>query len=85
MCENRNVGAASSTIADNCSNDSALRLPKILIFDEAVSNLDQPTAEQFAQTVNRLKGKVTMLFITHHVPKGLRVDQTFTLKGVSER
>jgi len=56
-----------------------LKKPKILIFDEAVSNLDQPTAEHFAQTVNRLKGKVTMLFITHHVPKGLQVDQTFTL------
>lgn len=56
-----------------------LKKPKILIFDEAVSNLDQSTAEHFAQTVNRLKGKVTMLFITHHVPRGLQVDQTFTL------
>jgi len=56
-----------------------LKRPKILIFDEAVSNLDQPTAEHFAKTVNRLKGKVTMLFITHHVPRGLQVDYTFTL------
>ena len=56
-----------------------LKKPKILIFDEAVSNLDQPTAEHFAQTVSRLKGKVTMLFITHHVPRGLQVDETFTL------
>jgi subfamily B ATP-binding cassette protein HlyB/CyaB len=60
-----------------------LKKPKILIFDEAVSNLDQPTAEHFAQTVNRLKGKVTMLFITHHVPRGLMVDQTLTLNGAS--
>lgn len=56
-----------------------LKRPKILIFDEAVSNLDQPTAEQFAQTVNRLKEKVTMLFITHHVPRGLQVDEMFEL------
>lgn len=35
-----------------------LRQPNILIFDEAASNLDQHTAEQFAQTINRLKGKV---------------------------
>jgi subfamily B ATP-binding cassette protein HlyB/CyaB len=56
-----------------------LKKPKILIFDEAVSNLDQATSEQFAQTVNRLKGKVTMLFITHHVPRGLQVDDVFTL------
>ena len=60
-----------------------LKKPKILIFDEAVSNLDQPTAEHFAQTVNRLKGKVTMLFITHHVPRGLMVDQTLTLDSAS--
>lgn len=31
-------------------------------------------AEQFARTINRLKGKVTMLFIAHQLPKGLQVD-----------
>ncbi|WP_332752355.1 peptidase domain-containing ABC transporter [Hydrogenophaga sp.] len=51
-----------------------LKRPKVLIFDEAVSNLDQETAELFAQTINRLKGKATMVFITHQVPKGLAVD-----------
>ena len=54
-----------------------LKCPKILIFDEAVSNLDQQTAEHFARTINPLKGKVTMIFITHQVPKGLRVDEVF--------
>ncbi|MFM9971979.1 MAG: peptidase domain-containing ABC transporter [Burkholderiales bacterium] len=52
-----------------------LKRPKILIFDEATSNLDAPTAEQFAQTVNALKGKATMLFIAHQWPKGLEVDE----------
>ena len=52
-----------------------LKRPKVLIFDEAISNLDQQTAELFAQTINRLKGKVTMIFITHQVPKGLQVDE----------
>jgi subfamily B ATP-binding cassette protein HlyB/CyaB len=56
-----------------------LKKPKVLVFDEAVSSLDQATAEHFAQTVNRLKGKVTMLFITHHVPRGLLVDETVQL------
>ncbi|MFZ3086875.1 MAG: peptidase domain-containing ABC transporter [Methylotenera sp.] len=60
-----------------------LKKPKILIFDEAVSNLDQPTAEHFAKTVNKLKGKVTMLFITHQVPKGLQVDEAIVLGGDS--
>jgi subfamily B ATP-binding cassette protein HlyB/CyaB len=55
-----------------------LKKPKILLFDEAVSNLDQQTAEHFAQTINRLKGQVTMLFITHQIPKGLQVDEVFS-------
>jgi subfamily B ATP-binding cassette protein HlyB/CyaB len=56
-----------------------LKRPKILIFDEAVSNLDQQTAEHFAKTINKLKGKVTMLFITHQITptsnEGLQVDE----------
>lgn len=56
-----------------------LKRPKVLIFDEAISNLDQQTAELFAQTINRLKGKVTMIFITHQVPKGLQVDEVVEL------
>lgn len=55
-----------------------LRKPAILVFDEAVSNLDQHTAEQFARTVNSLKGKVTMVFITHQIPRGLQVDEVFS-------
>jgi len=56
-----------------------LKQPKVLIFDEAVSNLDQQTAEHFAQTVNKLKGKVTILYITHQLPKGLLVDEAVIL------
>jgi len=56
-----------------------LKQPKVLIFDEAVSNLDQQTAEHFAQTVNKLKGKVTILFITHQLPKGLNVYEAVIL------
>ena len=52
-----------------------LKQPKILIFDEATSSLDANTAEHFAATINQLKGKVTMLFITHALPKTLKVDE----------
>lgn len=52
-----------------------LKQPKILIFDEATSSLDSATAEHFAGTINQLKGKVTMLFITHALPKALLVDE----------
>jgi subfamily B ATP-binding cassette protein HlyB/CyaB len=52
-----------------------LKRPKVLIFDEATSNLDAQTSESFAQTINRLKGGVTILFIAHNLPRGLQVDE----------
>lgn len=56
-----------------------LKQPRILIFDEATANLDPQTAEHFARTINKLKGKATMLFIAHQLPKGLQVDEVVTL------
>ena len=52
-----------------------IKQPRILVFDEATSSLDLPTAEHFCATINQLKGKVTMLFITHALPKTLAVDE----------
>ncbi len=52
-----------------------LKQPKVLIFDEATSSLDQNTAEHFALTINQFKGRVGMLFITHGMPKTLQVDE----------
>ena len=60
---------------------AVLKRPRVLIFDEAASNLDAQTAERFAQTVNRLKGKVTIVFIAHQLPRGLQVDDVFTLSS----
>jgi len=60
---------------------AVLKRPRVLIFDEAASNLDAQTAERFAQTVNHLKGKVTVLFIAHQLPRGLQVDEVFTLNA----
>lgn len=62
-----------------------LKRPKILVFDEATSNLDQPTSESFAKTINKLKGKVTILFITHQLPKGLKVDDAVILGKQQEQ
>lgn len=56
-----------------------LKQPKILIFDEATSSLDSATAEQFAKTINQLKGQVTMLFISHALPHTLQVDAVVAL------
>jgi subfamily B ATP-binding cassette protein HlyB/CyaB len=52
-----------------------LKKPKLLLFDEATSNLDTQTAEQLAQTINKLKGAATIVFIAHAVPRGLQVDE----------
>jgi subfamily B ATP-binding cassette protein HlyB/CyaB len=56
-----------------------LKGPKVLIFDEATSALDAQTAESFAATVNQLKGKVSMVFIAHGLPKALHVDRTICI------
>jgi ATP-binding cassette, subfamily B, bacterial HlyB/CyaB len=56
-----------------------LKRPRVLIFDEATSNLDGETAEQFARTVNQLRGRVTMLFIAHQLPRALQVDEIVRL------
>jgi subfamily B ATP-binding cassette protein HlyB/CyaB len=58
-----------------------IKRPKILIFDEATSALDPQTAEYFAATVNQLRGKISMLFITHALPKSLRVDEVVRIGG----
>ena len=60
-----------------------LKHPKILLFDEATSSLDAGTAEVFAATVNQLKGKITMLFITHQMPDALQADATIRIGDVS--
>jgi subfamily B ATP-binding cassette protein HlyB/CyaB len=56
-----------------------LKRPRVLVFDEATSNLDPETAEHFARTVNQLKGRVTMLFIAHQLPRALQVDEVIRL------
>ncbi|AEG93877.1 candidate ABC type bacteriocin/lantibiotic exporters, ATP-binding and permease domains [Ramlibacter tataouinensis TTB310] len=57
-----------------------LKNPKVLIFDEATSSLDVGTAESFAATVNQLKGHVTMIFVTHAMPRTLQVDEVYIVR-----
>jgi len=56
-----------------------LKGPKILIFDEAASGLDDVTAEQLAVTINSLRGRITMVFIAHQLPRALELDDVITL------
>lgn len=52
-----------------------LKRPKVLIFDEATSNLDAAAADSLALTINALKAQATILFIAHAVPGGLQIDR----------
>ena len=56
-----------------------LKGPRILVFDEATSSLDAPTAEQLGRTIPGLRGRATILFIAHALPKSLHVDQIVRL------
>jgi subfamily B ATP-binding cassette protein HlyB/CyaB len=61
-----------------------LRRAPILLFDEATASLDAETAEQLARTISALRGKVTVVFIAHQLPRGLVVDDTVALAGALE-
>lgn len=61
-----------------------LKRPRILVFDESTSGLDEASAEKIAEAVNALRGKVSMLFIAHKVPKSLKVDQHVELRPSSQ-
>lgn len=56
-----------------------LKRPRVLIFDEATSNLDHATAENFARTVAQLRGQVAILFITHAPLSALHFDRVVQL------
>jgi subfamily B ATP-binding cassette protein HlyB/CyaB len=60
-----------------------LKRPRVLVFDEATSNLDAQTAEHFAKTVGTLKGKITLIFITHQLPAALQFDQMVRLDEIA--
>jgi len=62
-----------------------LKRPRVLIFDEATSGLDQAVADHFAATIARFKGKVTILFVTHRAPERLQPDRIIHLATVADQ
>jgi len=58
-----------------------VRRPQILVFDEATASLDPENAGAIARTVNRLRGRVAILFIAHELPPGLTVDRIVRLEA----
>lgn len=51
-----------------------IRRPLVLLFDEATSGLDDETANQLGETINELRRTSAILFITHKIPRTLKVD-----------
>ncbi|MBF0231422.1 MAG: ABC transporter ATP-binding protein [Desulfamplus sp.] len=53
--------------------------PEVLIFDEATSALDSKTEEEISETIDTLKGTLTIIIIAHRLSTIKNVDQIFVL------
>ena len=56
-----------------------LRKPSILVLDEATANLDSETEESLVHKLQTLKGKMTMLVVTHRKPLLVLADHVLDL------
>ncbi|HZR01650.1 MAG TPA: ATP-binding cassette domain-containing protein, partial [Burkholderiales bacterium] len=61
-----------------------LKRPKVLVFDEATSNLDRETADAVGRTIEALRGHVTIVMIAHEVPRSVVLDQSISLAEPGE-
>lgn len=56
-----------------------VRRPKLLILDEATSNLDEASARAVLATVEHLKGRLTLLAVTHQEPLLELADRVYRI------
>ncbi len=56
-----------------------VRRPKLLILDEATSNLDSASARAVLATVEHLKGRLTLLAVTHQEPMLALADRIYRI------
>jgi len=61
-----------------------LKRPKVLVFNEATSNLDEESAQGIARTIQSLRGHVTIVMIAHALPAALGPDATYRLSSPLE-
>jgi subfamily B ATP-binding cassette protein HlyB/CyaB len=63
-----------------------LRRPQALLLDEPFSQLDEDSAARVAAAISRLKGRLTIVVVSHQVPAALAFDRRIELApGVSNR
>lgn len=54
--------------------------PRLLILDEATSNLDRAAEQAVLATIAHLKGELTMLAVTHHEPLLMLADRIYDVR-----
>lgn len=59
--------------------------PKILIFDESISNLDEKSKKLVCETIQNLNGKITMIFITHIELEGIGPHFKIDMSNISKK
>ena len=57
------------------------RKSKILVLDEATSNLDTQTENKIIESINRLKGDITLIIVSHRLSILESCDQIFEIKN----
>lgn len=58
-----------------------MRHPRMLILDEATSNLDAESAEVIARTVRKVAGRLTVVVITHARRMMEVADRVVVMRG----
>ena len=54
---------------------------KYIIFDEATSMLDPKCTKEFLDVIKELKGKKTIIYITHNLDEALYADRVMVMNG----
>jgi subfamily B ATP-binding cassette protein HlyB/CyaB len=60
-----------------------LRKPQVLLLDEPFSQLDDDSARAIAAAISRLRGKLTIVIVSHQLPSTLQVDRRIDLTSNS--